>query len=393
VLKSIIYRILLLINSLIPKKRSWFLFLSSPDFSGNPKALFDYLLKEYPEFDYKWIVSDPRTSEKLKSRGIQSAQEKSFKALLWFFLSKTIVTSTLHRAKIKTKKQIYVNLWHGLPLKVIGNMCPKHLRVKTADLKGPNCITISNSQTTTTLLAACLNVTPESMYISGQPRCDELFNPMDRVKLTDCLGFNELDIAKIVIHMPTYRECLGTDKNLSNPFGFDGFDLNQWYQFLEKNRILFICKLHPLERIPFVKSDENKGCKHFVIFNESFLREQESDLYRLIGCSDLLVTDYSSVYFDYLLLDRSIIFTPTDLEEYKRERGFLLEPYDFWTPGPKARNQGELQKEIIMCLDNPSYFKEERERVADIIHVHRDKFSCQRVSEVVLNRILISDKK
>lgn len=60
------------------------------------------------------------------------------------------------------------------------------------------------------------------------------------------------------------------------------------------------------------------------------------DFYNILNAVDILITDYSSIYFDFLLLDRPIIFTPIDYEEYKHNRGFLLEPFDFWAPGDKC---------------------------------------------------------
>jgi CDP-glycerol glycerophosphotransferase (TagB/SpsB family) len=102
---------------------------------------------------------------------------------------------------------------------------------------------------------------------------------------------------------------------------------------------------------------------------------------------DLLITDYSSIYFDYLLLNRPIIFTPTDLEEYRETRGFLLEPYDFWTPGPKVTSQKALQHEILKSLCDIKYFQSERETILSIIHQYRDNKSSERLWNMI-DRIL-----
>jgi len=117
-----------------------------------------------------------------------------------------------------------------------------------------------------------------------------------------------------------------------------------------------------------------------VIF---FLLEEKIDLYEVINAADLLITDYSSVYFDYLLLDRPIIFTPLDLEQYKKNRGFLAEPYDFWAPGPKCINYNELKNEISKCFRNKKYYEKERKTIKKIVHHYTDGNSTQRIFEMI----------
>jgi len=89
------------------------------------------------------------------------------------------------------------------------------------------------------------------------------------------------------------------------------------------------------------------------------------------------------VHFDFLLLNKPIIFIPTDIEEYRKKRGFLLEPYDMWTPGPKVYTQKELQNEILKSLNDPSYYAEERERLKNIVHYYQDANSSKRVWEFI----------
>ena len=102
---------------------------------------------------------------------------------------------------------------------------------------------------------------------------------------------------------------------------------------------------------------------------------------------DLLITDYSSVYFDYLLLDRPIIFVPVDLEEYRKTRGFLLEPYDYWTPGKKALNQKDLQNMILQSFIKDDNV-ERRNELKNIVHYYQDGNSSERVWNLI-DRILM----
>ena len=92
------------------------------------------------------------------------------------------------------------------------------------------------------------------------------------------------------------------------------------------------------------------------LITDELLRDKEIDFYHLLAVSDLLITDFSSIYADYLLIDKPIIFISVDLQNYEEERGLLLNPYDMWMPGPKCFSQEELQNEIKKSLQNKNYF-------------------------------------
>ena len=79
--------------------------------------------------------------------------------------------------------------------------------------------------------------------------------------------------------------------------------------------------------------------------------------------TDILITDYSSSYFDYLLLNRPIIFAPFDLDSYlNQERGFYFD-YDSHTPGEKALNWDELLSCIENSVNNPDNYKKQRQKL------------------------------
>ena len=131
-------------------------------------------------------------------------------------------------------------------------------------------------------------------------------------------------------------------------------------------------KLHPYEEKLYkdlVKND------HLVMISHQDLIKKKMDIHELLLDVDTLITDYSSIYFDFLLLDRQIIFVPTDRDIYERERGFNLQPYDFWTPGAKVYTQEALEKELFA----EDFYVKERQAVRDIIHTYQDSSSCERV--------------
>ena len=134
-----------------------------------------------------------------------------------------------------------------------------------------------------------------------------------------------------------------------------------------KNNYQLIVKSHPLYGENYDKM--LKGISHISLFPDEKLKEWKIDLYEVLGATDFLITDYSSVYFDYLLLNKPIIFTPTDLEEYNEDRGFLLTPYEEWTPDSKVFDQISLQSEILAYETNHSYYQK-RENKLQIKSMH-----------------------
>lgn len=150
---------------------------------------------------------------------------------------------------------------------------------------------------------------------------------------------------------------------------------------MRKNNIILLLKLHPAEE--HVVINNLKNSENIKIITNYMLYEKQIDLYEILNGCDILITDYSSIYFDYLLLDRPIIFVPVDLSEYKENRGFLLEPYDDWTPGPKCLSQVELENEIISCLSDATYYQDKRKDILNKVHEYKDGFSTKRTWEFI----------
>ena len=186
---------------------------------------------------------------------------------------------------------------------------------------------------------------------------------------------------KVIFYMPTFRKTVFGEQNGQedqyNLLDIPGFDEKRFADYLEKNHIAFVIKYHP------VHVYQDKKVKNVHILKDDHLRDKDLELYEIINAADLLITDYSSIYFDYLLLDRPIIFTPLDLEAYTENRGFLLEPYDFWAPGPKCYNFEQLTAEITRCLNDNSYYQKERETICNIVHHYKDANSSKRVWKVI----------
>lgn len=115
-----------------------------------------------------------------------------------------------------------------------------------------------------------------------------------------------------------------------------------------------------------------------MIFNED-LKRINIKLYELLGASDALITDFSSVYFDYLLLDKPIGFATDDLKDYKNNRGYTVEDPLSIMPGEKIQNIDEFKSFLTNVSIEHDSFQEERFRVNNLVNSFKEGNACQRI--------------
>ena len=104
----------------------------------------------------------------------------------------------------------------------------------------------------------------------------------------------------------------------------------------------------------------------------------------LLDC-DILLTDYSSVYFDFLLLDRPIIYLPYDFEEYKNARGFLYDDFEEIICGDKVFTQKDFIESIQNNLENPAKDELRRKAITERFHQHNDGLASERLFNFIKN--------
>ncbi|WP_195979920.1 CDP-glycerol glycerophosphotransferase family protein [Clostridium butyricum] len=226
------------------------------------------------------------------------------------------------------------------------------------------CVT---SNTDMLMYAATTGCSEEKFLISGLPRNDMLIKSDGKKNLEKLL---QIDIRnkKVILNMPTFHKHDATgitqgDSELINYVKIKNFDYDKFDEFLGLNDMICIMKGHHAEERS-LQQNENQYKKyeniHFI--NNSHLDKIGLDLYEIINAGDMLITDYSSIYNDFIFMNKPTIFTNCDIDKYRREVGLLLEPYDFWAAGPKVTTQEELQLELLKCCSN-KYYQEERERI------------------------------
>jgi CDP-glycerol glycerophosphotransferase (TagB/SpsB family) len=298
-------------------------------------------------------------------------------------ISSARIIVTTHSSFKPSRKHIHIQLWHGVPLKKIGSMeIGRTAKFKPSKLWRQVDYIMSYSETYTTFLNACMLSDPDKYVITGAPRNDWLFASEGRADIQKIVGGADQDV-KYIFYIPTFREgYLGLkqgDKTYGNPFGFEIFDPERFDKFLSDNKCVMIFKPHPHEEQLMQSYFSEYPLKNMVLLTDIDLKTNKLDFYEVLNSCDILITDYSSVFYDFLLLNRPVIFTPVDLDAYKATRGIMIESFESWVPGPVALDQDALEVEIGKCLYQEDYYREKRNNMSANHHRYQDGNSSARL--------------
>ena len=335
-----------------PDSHIW-LFSSTDNshYNYNSRYLFEYVKENLPEITPLFVINDPELRNSLSSKygkqyfiEIQGIRQ-ALSAGVWFTSAGLPAYGTgLH------KKRLIINLWHGVPLKKIALLDPnlkKAARIYFKKIFSENytCI-LTTSHELIPLMARSFAVSEDKIKVWGQPRNDGLFQKNDCREILGQLFPDLPEYTKTVLYAPTFR-----DYGQVQLFPFKDFDQKQLEAFLdEKNMLLFI-RTHVAEQgsaAPYL------GKRIRFLGNE-----QAEDVTGILNIFDCLITDYSSIYIDYLLTDKPMIFLPYDRQQYLDGRGMNFD-YDDVTPGPKPETFNDFLDALSPKED---FWKSERTRV------------------------------
>lgn len=343
----------------------------------NPKYISEYITKNYPKdkFDVVWAFNDLSSKEHIQ--GIRKVKIMSLKYFYELCTSKVVITNfrTVDMFK-KRKNQYYIQTWHSsLRLKQIEkdaeNSLPENY-VKMAKEDSKKCdLLLSGCRYSTDIFKRAFWYNGE-IFEHGTPRNDLLVKADEQYKSNIKRKLNISDDTKIVLYAPTFRknddlEIYNMDyksvlKNLELKFG------GEWK---------FCVKLHPHL---ISKSDQLKYGKDVLDLTKY------DDIQELLVITDVLISDYSSLMFDFGLTKRPCFLYVPDLEEYTnqdRKLYFDIEQLPFIN----TKSSVDLV-EKIRCFDKEIYNKE-LDRFLDSIGSFEHGDACEklvdRISSVCFN--------
>lgn len=306
-----------------------FLFCSYPDFSDNALSLFRYMIREKINGEYIWLYSDAESInfveflyDENNNCDVKLIKKNTFVGM-WHYLSANYIFTT-HGMFEKfpiLPWQKKINLWHGMPLKKIGALLSENVNMHMT-------YSISNGKIFDKYISNSFGLDDNQVLKVGSPRNDLLFQRRT-------FNFNSIfkDQNPVIAWLPTYRKTnIGVDredglylKNSISGLTLDDFVLlNETLVKIKKNILI---KLHPMD----ILNDNIFLLENINSFSNIKISSKKNDLfphrllYQLLQNTDSLITDYSSIYFDYLLLDKPIGLFIHDLDNYSKSRGIIDE--------------------------------------------------------------------
>ena len=366
-MKTLAYIICYLIypfSFLIPRSKKRLAFGSyRGGFSDNSKYLFIYAAEHCKDLDLCWLSVNRQTVKKVRSLGLPAywvlspiGAWKALRAKYWFVNS---YTSDIMYCL--SGNAVVVNLWHGVGLKYCefniksGPLAERYVKQTFKErfyhpesFRRPDYL-LSSTPMQTVMFASAFRIPRARCLELGYPRNQiftwskeqvkafvEKYEPKETLQLIQRMEQYE----KVFIYMPTWR-----DSQLD--IFTQQFDLDALNEEMKKQKVLMLLKPHPNTRTKDVS-----GYSNIVLVHRT------TDVYGILPFTDVLITDYSSILYDYLLTGKKeVILFLYDYDEYVRDRDFYY-PFDENVVGKKVYSFAEL----LECIEKQDYRSPQKEK-------------------------------
>lgn len=399
------------VYSIIPKKKTKWAFSSfrSDKYMDNAKYYFEYVSNNHPEIEAIWFTKNEAVYEKLVKEGYHCEKMRSLSGIWNMARCKVAVLDHFrmtdfnplyglnHRTKI-------VQLWHGAGLKCMGD----GQQVKNTTVKGVQysydilptpedawfvrvkkrfkyifCaharelfeeyfLFMCPGQERVDTIGRLWNIPEENYLRAGHPRNDAVYMNLDK------------EVQNNVIYVPTYRINADDEKEMVLQC-LDSLDYIQ--EVMEKYDGNFVLRLHPHTWRSYVGEIKKR------IKNYSRIKiDNTEDIYSQFHNYKVVISDYSSLAYDFLLFDKPVVFFCYDYEHYMEEDcGFALD-YMNVTPGPKTFTWKETMDEVDKYLEDPSKDREWRKEVSQYFfdEAVNGPDNGERITEEIKRRLKIS---
>jgi CDP-glycerol glycerophosphotransferase len=330
-------QVISLFSNFIPKNSNKVLFFSKPDYSDNAKYIYEKMLemKLNNRLDLIWAVYTKVNVNNVRRRTLK---------YFYNILTAKYIISTHGVPHWKSKNQIAILTGHGLPFKASDYLARTNLinfsykqRISLYITSKKINYLLSTSRLHAIILAAEWRLNMDKILITGFPRQDALYNKQAK-KIASKFNIEKDKFYKLILYVPTFRDYNKDDLS-SDILGNENF-----LKYLEVKNILLIYKPHlrVFAHSPRISELIIKfNHPNVIMLIDKDLIKEGIHLYEFLSVFDLIITDYSSIFYDATLLDIPIIFYVPDLETYSMDRGFIFEPSK-WLPGHLTRNLDEL---------------------------------------------------
>ena len=385
--------VLVPLSLVIPKRNNRIVFVGRHNslFIDNCKHFFLHLQSiASPRPDSLFIVYDSNAEKQLNDAGFPVACFPRAKSIWYLLTANLVIVDSAEWIRSGKYHLTYgskiIQLWHGVPLKQIE--LPQYYARKKAmsaafafvlecikSLTGryPKYEVVVSTSAFATEKAFKTAFNAKNFVDAGYPRNDSMrrFENMqslaaDEFLNTDTQAIDAIDSLKkqgkrVYLYAPTFR------KDMVNDFSGGAFDLEKLDSFARQSDFILVLKLHPVLQDALAIEEYGNILKY----------RSTADVYPVLGMFDALVTDYSSIYFDFLLLDKPIVFFPYDYQNYVANDRALIFDYTEFAPGTVCYDQQSLL-ETLAGIDSDKHAKD-RQKICGKMFSHRDGVAAERL--------------
>lgn len=377
------------LSGLVPRcKNRWIFGSYSNAFNDNSKYLYIHVVENHPEIDAIWITGNPKVRDKIRTGGGKVLARWSVKGILacltgrYWFVSAYVGDINYYCSRNAT----VVNLWHGIPLKKIefdiehGPLADRFQRSNIIERKvnwpaifrRPEYVLSTSAHVSMKSLASAFRVGSHQCLDFGYPRNDAFYKPTkERLRIIERWDpSSTLELIKKIgryerclIYMPTWRDA---NPNFIAKSGWDFPAINE---ALKHQNALLLLKLHVNTPQGIIQDADNLSHIHLMQSNE--------DAYSVLPFTSGLITDYSSIMFDFLLIDKPIYYYPFDQKEYESDSRGFYHTYESCTAGIHIKTPTELTDPNL--INDTQYFVSKRQALREIFFDHTDSLASERI--------------
>jgi len=366
------------VSFLIPKQSGLWVFVGwhrsseGEVFADNSKYMF---LEVFTHTDIKaiWLTGDRDLVHRLRARGLSAYHQMSWRGLLIALRAEIIFTDShldIYTWRTAGGSKV-VQLWHGKGFKKVAKATKtgiSHLNhFWHPYLKAKYDYLVASSKYTAELMKDSFGVKHETMLITGLPRNDVLFREIKNAdidthpELRSIVENKELD-EKLILYAPTFRR-----------YEYDPLaclDESVLHQYLEDSNSKLVVSMHP--KFYKRKWQRDNRSSRIIFISPGY------DIYPFISNFDCLISDYGSLFLEFVCIDKHCIFLIPDLVQFKENTG-LYDDYDSLTPGPKV----STIEEVCTALGDARSWSDRREKVRSTMFTYHDGCSAMRIMEAL----------
>lgn len=372
-----------LFDRFLPIRKDFWCFATwqgHPHTLDNPRAVFEEV-KNDPTIRKIILLKSGGGPPFVDGLNVRFVHAESIQGAYYLARSRVVLLGYALRAMtsfssaLRPGRHLVIQLWHGVPLKRIGHLFEGETFWK--DETHRYAATVCSSERDRDIMGRAFTpIAQNRVWQSGLPRNDLLLKEEEFLPEDYRTQLEQIDSLRgsrrLVLYAPTWRE------STASLYTFSFEEESRLEQLLEKHGAVLAIRGHSNVRSASAYA-RRSGAESIIYVNDI------PDVSTLLRKTDVLITDYSSIYIDFLLLDRPIIHFAYDLDSYVGERGFLYD-LDEAFAGPCAETFSELLSSLDSALADPSDTDERRERAFHLFHSHSDNAAsdvCERIRRLV----------